>query len=115
MKRIYTVFGKDKNLYKLFPQRIEEFIATLPGIESCAVTVREDPIKAHIATAFVVTTDANCDEEELTSKIMEAIRHNLPEHLLPEAVYVIDNMPLTTSGKIDYHSLEQQIVESNEE
>lgn len=108
MKRIYTVFGKDKNLYKLFPQRIEEFAASLSGVDSCAVTVREDPEKAHIATAFLVASDANCNKENLASGIMAAISKNLPEHLLPEAVHIIDYMPLTTSGKIDYRALEQE-------
>lgn len=107
MKRIYTVFGKDKNLYKLFPQRIEEFVASLSEVDSCAVTVREDPEKAHVATAFVVASDANCSKENLASGIKEAISKNLPKHFLPEAVHVIDNMPLTTSGKIDYRALEE--------
>lgn len=109
MKRIYTVFGRDKNLYKLFPQRIEEFVASLSDVESCAVTVREDAEKAHAATVFAVATDANCDKEKLISNIMEAINQNLPEHLLPEAIHIISNMPLTTSGKIDYRALQEKV------
>lgn len=113
MKRIYTVFGKDKNLYKLFPQRIEEFVASLSDVESCAVTVREDPQKAHAATAFVVATDANCDKEKLVSNIMAAISQNLPEHLSPEAIHIISNMPLTTGGKIDYRALEENATQKH--
>lgn len=102
MKRIYTVFGKDKNLYKMFPQRIEEFVASLSNVKSCAVTVREDPEKAHVATAFVVSTDAKCNKEKLAADILKEISVNLPEHHLPESIYIIDDIPLTTSGKVDY-------------
>lgn len=104
IKRIYTVFGKGA-MYKLFPQRIEEFVASLPGVDSCAVTVREDPVKLHVATAFVVPADISCDKEKLISDITIEIEHNLPEYLMPAAIHIIDRLPLTTSGKVDMNAL----------
>ena len=105
LKRIYTVFGKDKAMYKLFPQRIEEFVALLPGVDSCAVTVREDTVKLHVATAFVVPTNETCDKERLVSNITKEIERNLPEYLMPAVIHIIDSMPLTTSGKVDMAAL----------
>ena len=106
MKRIYTVFGKDNNLYKLFPQRIEEFIQGLPKVKNCAVVVREDSEKAHVAIAYVVVDNINDEQGKIIEDIKTAINQNLPEHLVPENIIVVDNMPLTTSGKIDYRVLE---------
>lgn len=111
LKRIYAVFGKDKNLYKLFPQRIEEFIAAMPGVMSCGVIVREDPEKAHIAIAFVVVNNPQKNNEAVISEIMDAIKQELPEHLRPESIHIIESMPLTASGKIDYRALEKEAAE----
>lgn len=104
-KRIFTVFGKDNNLYKLFPQRIEEYIESLNGVEKCAVIVLEDEKVAHIAIAYVEMS-INSDSERLLDNIKKAMEKDLPEHLIPKEVYMIQNIPLTTSGKIDYRALE---------
>ena len=48
----------------------------------------------------------NSDSEKLLDNIRNAMEKDLPEHLIPKEVYMIPNIPLTTSGKIDYLALE---------
>lgn len=105
-KRIFTVLGRDKNMYKLFPQRIEETISSIANIAGCAVVVTEDKEVLHKAIAFVSLSSATADAENIVSVIETKLQAELPEHMQPERIIFIENIPLTTSGKVDYHTLE---------
>ena len=107
LKRIFTVFGKDKNMYKLFPQRIEEFITTLSNVNGCAVVVQEDKEKLHKAIAFVSLVSTE-NHEIAIGEIKNALTKELPEHMQPDSVIVLNDIPLTTSGKVDYRALEKE-------
>ena len=108
IKRIYTTFASDGNMYKLFPQRIEEFILKQPSVNHCAVLVKEDEIKAHIAIAYVELREHGDTKYELIKSINDSIHKELPDHLWPQSINIIESMPLTSSGKIDYRALEKQ-------
>lgn len=107
LKRIFTVFGKDKNMYKLFPQRIEEFIATLSNVNGCAVVVKKDKEKLHKAIAFVSLASTE-NSKVVIGEIQDMLTKELPEHMQPETIILKDNIPLTTSGKVDYRALEKE-------
>ena len=92
-------------------QRIEETIENNSiEVEKCAVIVKEDPKRMHIAIAFVSLKDKIVNSEQLINTIKENLKANLPEHMQPKEVYIIDNMPVTLSGKIDYRKLEDRIA-----
>ena len=109
IKRIYTVFGNDNNMYKLFPQRIEEYVSSLPQVNCCAVVVLEDKEKLHKAIAFVELKSLDDCNEKMRKKILDDIRSDLPEHMIPENIKFVPEIPLTTSGKIDYQKLEEKV------
>ncbi len=111
LKRIFTVFGSDKCMYKLFPQRIEEFVASLPSVKSCAVIVKKDAAKLHKAIAFVEFSNDIKDIDPEIDSINKALLGELPEHMQPEKIIPISSMPLTTSGKVDYRKLEEMAKE----
>ncbi len=102
------ILGSDGFAYKLFPQRIEEYFESLPDIESCGVVVKDDADRLHTAHAFITLKDvANSDSylEDLKKHVSE----NLPEHLYPTTISILEKMPVTPSGKIDYRSLEENL------
>lgn len=98
IKQIYTTFGSDGSMYRLFPQRIEEFVSTMPEVAYCSVVVIEDKEKSHVAIAYVELSDKNCRENGATSNLMSRIKSESPD----KSIRVIDSMSLTESGKIDY-------------
>lgn len=107
-KRIYTVFGNDNNMYKLFPQRIEEYVSSLSQVNSCAVVVLEDKEKLHKAIAYIELKSLDDCCEETKKEIFKSIRCELPEHMIPENIKFVSEIPLTTSGKVDYRRLEEE-------
>lgn len=57
------------------------------------------------------STDQVEHNPQLIAELMECAREKLPEHLVPVKIVVLDEMPLTPSGKIDYKVLEKMNLE----
>ena len=103
IKRIYTVAGADKFIYKLFPQRIEELFISVDDVEKCAVAVIEDTERLHAAYAFV---KGKGEKNELIIKLQEIAMKELPEHLQPKKIVIVEDIPINATGKYDYKTLE---------
>ena len=109
IKRIYLtkVIGGDGTLYKIFPQRIEECIERLEDVQICGVIVRKDDVRLHIPIAYIVLSNKNIKEDAAIKKIWATVKREMPEQNWPESIHIVDSMPMTPSGKIDYQALEK--------
>ncbi len=105
IKRIFVTKGKDNNPYKIFPQRIEDFIASMEETEFCGVIAREDPIRVNLPIAFIELKKGY--DPSALKHITDEVRNGLPEHLQPEEIHIVNKMPITAGGKIDYRELER--------
>ena len=113
IKRIYMILGTDGFAYKLFPQRIEEYLESKENVESCGVVVCEDKEKLHKAYAFVVLNTDLQRKDELIGELRTEVMKDLPEHLRPESISIIESMPTTPSGKKDYRKLEKYLTKAS--
>ena len=50
-------------------------------------------------------------DEDLIARVRSLIADNLPDYYEPEFIRIIDIMPRTASGKVDYVQLEQDAAE----
>ena len=110
INRIFPTKSVDGIVYKLFPQLIEDTINAVSFIEKCAVLVHEDTTRLHLAKAYV-TIKPNIDMAagQLISMLTETVQKELPDYAHPEEIRIIDTIPMTASGKIDYHTLEKTV------
>ena len=115
IKRIFIAKGKDNMVNKLFPQRIEELFENQNYIDRCGVIVKPDNERLNIAIAFITANkkETQCNISEIKSRLFDLSEHELPEHMRPSQIIIIDSMPYSTSGKIDYRALEK-MEEENE-
>ena len=104
IKRIYITRGKDGTVYKLFPQRIEEFFLSQHNVDQCGVVVQE--VEPYIFVPFVYIIQKKANKDDL-QKLYDVSKKELPAHMQPERIVILDVMPLTQSGKIDYLTLEK--------
>ena len=103
------VIGRKKRMIvrhdgsKVFPVEIETCLTQHPSVASCAVVPMQDPnhSESKLPKAFVVLKGANATTEEL----MTYCKANLPEHLVPAAIELIDALPMNSNGKVDYKKL----------
>ena len=111
IKRIFITKGKDDVVYKLFPMAIEELLSDTDKVKLCGTIAVEDSERLNVAVSFVTMQDSSYSKEQLVEELMECAREKLPEHSVPAKIVVIDEMPLTPSGKIDYKVLEKMNLE----
>lgn len=100
IKEMINVGGK-----KVAPMEVEDILNTIPGIKESACIGIPDPgvVLGEVVKAFVVADDSLTDEE-----IMEQLRPQLEVYKLPIAIERINEIPRTSSGKIQRLSLKKK-------
>ena len=109
LKRIFVALGDGgATVNKLFPQRLEEFIAAHPLVKKCAVDVVPDALRMNVPVAYIVLqddVDETIDPKGVIDELTEKIHHELADYLHPTNIFIIEHMPMTMSGKVDYKAL----------
>ncbi len=82
---------------------IETALAAQPEVHRAAVTVREDEPGRRQLVGYVVPAAA--DSELDTTVLRKALSDLLPEYMVPVALVTLDELPLTSSGKLDRRAL----------
>ncbi|HEX2076941.1 MAG TPA: amino acid adenylation domain-containing protein [Longimicrobium sp.] len=98
------ILGRTDNQVKVRGFRVElgEVEAALrrrPGVRECVAVVREDRPGDRRLVAYVVADDAD------PRALREALRRELPEYMVPDAVVALDALPQTPTGKLDRRTL----------
>ena len=83
--------------YRIEPVEIEAALTAQPNVQQAVVLPRYDRLGRVVALRALVTTDGTTDEETLR----EALRHTLPDYMIPRQIIVCDKLPLTVNGKTD--------------
>lgn len=79
---------------------IESVLSRHPGVRAAAVAVRENRPGARRLVGYL-TAAGPLDPAE----VKELARRALPEAMVPAALVVLDEFPLTPHGKVDHHAL----------
>ncbi|MCE7698827.1 MAG: AMP-binding protein, partial [Methanobacterium paludis] len=92
----------------VYPREIEEFIHAMPEVRDVQVVGIPDEKYGEIVVAFVIPEDdVDLKEEDVRDHAIEKIaRYKVPKH-----VFIVEEFPLTASGKIQKFKLREQGVE----
>jgi len=108
--------GRIDNQVKIRGFRIElgeiaSVINTYPQIQQAVVIVREDIPGNKYLVAYLITSEQSL----ITYQLREFLQQKLPEYMVPSAFVVLDNLPLTNNGKINYKALPAPNEEINQQ
>ena len=105
MKRLIITKDTQGMATKIFPDRVENVIASCDGVKETCVVEKADDQRVNVLVAYVCQSDG-CAFDETQKSIMQRCKKELPEYMMPVDIIEIDDMPRTSRGKIDYRKLE---------
>ncbi|MFH5798258.1 long-chain fatty acid--CoA ligase [Haladaptatus sp. CMAA 1911] len=91
--------------YNVYPREVEELLFEHPAVADAAVVGIPDERRNETVKAFVVLTpDADATEDEIQEYCLE----RLAAYKHPREVAFVDELPRTTTGKVQKFELQQQ-------
>ncbi len=86
--------------YRIGPGEIEDCLIAHPAVALAAVVGKPDPMRTEIVKAFIVLKEKSAASEALAKEIQAFVRTRLSAHEYPREVAFIDELPMTTTGKV---------------
>lgn len=88
--------------YRVSPTEIEETLLLLDNIsEAVAMGIPH----SELGQAIVVVATSNSESDNLEKEIMSALRKQLPVYMLPQKLFIRDELPRNANGKFDRKQL----------
>ena len=82
--------------FNVYPNEVEEVVATLPGVLEVAAVAQPDPHSGEVVALYVVLKDPKVTEQD----IIEHCRKSLAGYKVPKFVYFRRELPKSNVGKI---------------
>ncbi|MEM8777887.1 MAG: amino acid adenylation domain-containing protein, partial [Cyanobacteria bacterium P01_G01_bin.49] len=93
--------------FRIELEEIEAILRQHPSIKQAVVTVREEEMGNQQLVAYVVLAAHSTDN------LQDFARARLPQYMVPHRFVVLNTIPLTANGKIDYEALPAPEQEKN--
>lgn len=109
-----VVLGRSKDViirggHNIDPLVIEEALMRHPDVELCAAVGQPDPYAGELPVAFLKLKPSSTGDPW---KVLESVRGHIPEPAaVPKHLYLLDDIPLTTTGKVFKPALRRLAVE----
>ena len=86
--------------HRIGPGEIEDSLLKHPAVAQAAVIGSPDDLRGNIIKAYIVLAEGQQPSDELKKEIQVSVKNRLAAHEYPRAVEFIEEMPMTTTGKI---------------
>ncbi len=99
--------GRDNEMYQrggynVYPAEVEHILDSLETVAQVAVVSAEDPILGEVGVAFVVPAGVRAPSLD---EVREHVASQLADYKRPDALEILDSLPVTPMGKVDKRSL----------
>jgi acyl-CoA synthetase (AMP-forming)/AMP-acid ligase II len=98
--------------YNVFPVEVEAVLSTHPAVAAVAIAPASDAVMGEIGVAVVVPRDAGAPPS--LAQLRDFAAPHLAAHKLPEAIRLVEALPLTAMEKVDRRTLREVVTASDE-
>jgi acyl-coenzyme A synthetase/AMP-(fatty) acid ligase len=91
--------------FRISPTEVEEVLFQTGKLRGAAVIGVPDEVLGQVVKAFVVARDGDSLD---TEALLAACAEKMPRYMVPKFIEVLDEMPKTSSGKVDYPALRRR-------
>ena len=101
----FHFLGRDDDIitssgYRIGPTEIEDVLLRHPAVALAAAVGRPDALRTEIVKAFVVLAPGHAPGPALVADIQNFVRTRLAAYEYPREIAFVDDLPLTTTGKV---------------
>jgi len=110
----YVFFvGRDDDVitssgYRIGPGEIEDCLLRHPAVAIAAAVGAPDEIRGEVVRAFIVLRPGFERSDALAAEIQDYVRTRLSAHEYPRRIDFVDELPMTTTGKVQRRVLRLQ-------
>ena len=97
--------------YRIGPGEIENCLIGHEAVLHAGAVAKPDKIRGGIVAAYITLKEGYSPSDELAEEIANFVKSQLAAHEYPRIVRFIDEMPMTTTGKIIRATLRKMIEE----
>ena len=105
LKRMIVTSG-----YNVYPSQIEEVLEKHEAIDAVSVVGIPHPYKMEVPKAFIVLKNGYEFNDELKEDIINYCKKNLAAYSVPKEYEVLDKLPKTMIGKVDFKILKEKAI-----
>ncbi|MEM7695582.1 MAG: AMP-binding protein [Pseudomonadota bacterium] len=95
--------------YRIGPGEIESCLAGHPAVALAAVVGAPDAVRGEVVHAFIKLAPGHTAGDTLVDDIKSFVRQRLSAHEYPRAVTFVEDVPLTTTGKVIRRGFRDQV------
>ena len=93
--------------YRIGPSEIENCLVKHPAVVNAAVVPSPDETRGNVVKAFIVLTPGRAGDQALIDDLQQHVRKYLAPYEYPREIEFIDQLPMTTTGKVQRRVLRE--------
>jgi acetyl-CoA synthetase len=94
--------------YRIGPSEIESCLVRHPAVANAAVVPKPDSERGNVVKAFVVLAPGHVASPSLVDQLQQHVRGKLAPYEYPREIEFIDELPMTTTGKVQRRVLRER-------
>jgi acetyl-CoA synthetase len=100
--------------YRIGPTEIEECLLGHPAVAISAVIGVPDELRGQAVMAFIVPKPGAEAGDTLATELQDHVKHRLAFYQYPREIRFVQELPMTTTGKIMRRVLRQRMLEEQQ-
>ncbi|MCY0148669.1 AMP-binding protein [Hoeflea sp. G2-23] len=115
----FSFFGRDDDVitsagYRIGPGEIEDCLTGHPAVALAAAVGKPDKVRTEIVKAYIVLAPGIEIDDALSGSIRDWVKTRLSAHEYPREIDFVDDLPLTTTGKVVRRLLRDRAIAETE-